>query len=86
MLSPLQAGFDVGLLQLLGLALVGVGGFAFLRAPEMVAARAAEELDADPPDPPAPDPDPESVRAHRFFSGLLLLTGVVLLAAGSSVI
>jgi hypothetical protein len=52
----------------------------------MVAARAAEELDADPPDPPAPDPDPESVRAHRFFSGLLLLTGVVLLAAGSSVI
>jgi hypothetical protein len=79
---PLQAGFDVGLLQLLGLVLVAAGGFAFVRAPEMVAARTAEEADADLPEPP--EPERESVRAHRFFSGLLVLTGVVLLAAGSS--
>jgi hypothetical protein len=81
---PLQAGFEVGLLQLLGLVLVAVGGFAFLRAPEMVAARTAQEVDADLPEPP--DPDRESVRAHRFFSGLLLVTGLVLLAAGSSLL
>jgi len=76
----LQAGFDFGLLQLLGVALVAVGGFAFVRAPDMVAARTAEEVEVDLPEPP--EPDDEAVRAHRFFSGLVVVVGVVLLAAG----
>ncbi len=76
----LQVGFDFGLLQLLGAALIAAGGFAFVRAPEMVAARTAENAEVELPEPP--EPDDEEVRAHRFFSGLVVAVGVVLLAAG----